>query len=320
MRQIKCLFSLIPLLLIISGCTALTPFPQAARSGDTVALAIGSQDGIMSKNNTQVFYTPDFPFGSSPIEITSGIRSIFNIYADPTSTAYSKTNTNANLNFKYLHHEPRQTVIALDLPSLPVGSGIINVTTTVPQPVPLENDPGLGAYPDLNTINIPFEIIQGNGSPNPFDFATTFGGTLTGSLQQLRPRHQALVRPPVADSAAYWPATFGAIELVMDLPMVDDGGTVTEDSFRVIMQDVTNYTDSRAQLAWSYDGTNLKVMFISATGKLQFYEPRFAVVGETADFTTVPVISSVNYYDINGNPAVGPLPVDYDIQVFGQRL
>jgi hypothetical protein len=309
---------LIPVLFLISGCTSLAPFPIAARSFDTIALAVGSQEG-MTKVNTQVFYTPISPPGA-PVNITSGVRSIFNIFADPTSNAFSKTNTNTNLNFKYLHREEGQTVIALDLPSLPVSTGVINVTTTVPQPVPLESGSGLYAYPDLNTINIPFEILAGTGSPNPFDFATTFGGTLAGNLALLRPRHQALVKPPLSDFSSNWPTTFGAIELVMNLPMVDDNGPVTEDSIRVVAQDMNSFTDSRAQMTWSYNGTDLKVIFISTTGKLQYYEPRFAVVGETADFTSTPVISSATYYDINGIPAVGPLPVDYNVQVFGQRL
>jgi hypothetical protein len=318
-QKVMWMLRFFPVLLVVSGCTAINPFPQAARSGDTVALAVGSQEG-MTKLNTQVYFTPDSPPGSAPINITSGVRSIFSIFADPTSTAYSKTNTNSNLNFQYLHREQGQTVIALDLPTLPVGTGIINVTTSVPQPVPLENNPGLGAYPDLNSIDIPFEILSGTGTSNPFDYATTFGGTLTGNLLHLRPRHQALVKPPLSDFSSNWANTFGAIELVMDLPMVDDGGTVTEDSIRVVAQNLDNFTDSRAQMTWSYDGTDLKVIFISATGKLQYYEPRFAVVGETADFTTTPVISSVNYYDVNGSPAVGPLPVDYSVQVFGSRL
>ena len=52
------LCKLIGTCLFISGCVAMQPFPNIARSGDTVLVAVGSPDG-MTKLNTTALYVPD---------------------------------------------------------------------------------------------------------------------------------------------------------------------------------------------------------------------------------------------------------------------
>lgn len=312
---LKLLIGLVPILVINSGCTNLTTFPSAARAGDTVVLGVGSQTR-MTKGNTQVFYTPQ---GQSAISIpNANVRAIMKLYADKTSQAYSQTNPNVVNNFGFLHHDTWQTVIVVDLPAgLPVGPGDISFTTTVPKPVELEPTPLLDDYPDLNVVTMPLEIVAGTGVSNPFDFATTSGGSLPGNVALLRPQRQAEIRPPVADPTSAWTSTFGAIEFTVDLSGASDPGGLTEDSIRLVAQDVSMFTKSKAQMTWALNGTDLTVIYISVTGNMQYYEPLFSIVGETADFPVNPTITAISYYDIDGNSASGPGISDYTVEVYG---
>jgi hypothetical protein len=304
-------------LVLASGCTVIAPFPLAARAGDTITLAVGSQDG-MNRTNTTVTFTSDSD--GIPVDISSNIQSIFNLYAEKSTNLYSPNIQFYHDNFKYLHHEPWQTVILLNLPTtgLALGPGVVNVTTTLPQPFgPLEPGP-FGTYPDLNTVDIGLEILAGTGTKHLFRYKTIFNGTLSGNTNELQPGRQVLVRPPKSDAGSLWTNTFGAIEMVINLPMTDLGSDGLDDSsIRMVTQDVSMYTGSKPQLIWSFDGTDLTVMFISSTGKLQYYEPRFSVVAELDDFSANGTITSVTYYDIDGNTMTGPGISDYGVSLIG---
>lgn len=302
----------------LGGCTALQPFPITARSGDTTVLAIGPVDGA-TRFNTRAYFTPDSDM-SQVIDITTGVRAVFNIYADRTSSVYSTQTAYVDTNFEFLHHEAWETLVILDLPrGLPVGTGKISFAVTFPQPQYQLDGGVLGLYPDLNALSIPMEILPGVGTPSRFKYATTSGGALVGNLRKLMPQLQALVKPPVVDTGSAWGSTYGGIEFSMNLPMVDNSGTLTEDSIRIVAQDVTTFTKSKAQMTWVFDGTELKVIFISASGNLQYYEPRFSIIAETADFTATPVINSVRYFDIDGFEIIGPGITDYAVSVFGEN-
>ena len=66
---------------------------------------------------------------------------------------------------------------------------------------------------------------------------------------------------------------------------------------------------------------DLTVMFISTRGRLRSFEPRFSIVlidntlDHTGSFSEVPVITSVSYFDIDGNPASGPLTSSYQVEM-----
>lgn len=311
------LISLMMVCLLAIGCTTIQTFPIAARPGDTISLAVGSQDG-MDTGNTTVTFTSDADL--LPVDITANVRSIFNLYSDKATNTYSPNIAFIRDNFSYLHHEPWQSVIVLDLPSsLALGPGNIRVQTTAPQPVgPLEASLN-GTYPNLNDIDISLEILPGTGVSNPFKYKTVFNGTLAGALGELSPGRQALIRPPKADFGGLWPGTFSAIEIKLNVPMTDmsGSGVVNDDSIRLVSQDVSMFTGSKAQLAWQYDGTDITVLFISSADKLKYYEPRFAIVAELADFTATPTITSVRYFDSQGNEITGPAISDYSVGLLG---
>ncbi len=306
--------------LLLAGCTTIQAFPMAARPGDTISLAVGSQDG-MNEGNTTVTFTSDADL--IPIDMTANVRSIFNLYSDKASNTYSPNIQFIRDNFSYLHHEPWQSVIVLDLPStLPLGPGNVRVQTTVPQPVGAL-EPGLnGTYPDLNDIDISLEILPGTGISNPFKYKTVFNGTLAGDLGELSPGRQALIRPPKADPGDLWPGTFSAIEFKLTVPMTDQSGSgiVNDDSIRLVSQDVSMFTGSKAQLTWQYDGAEITVLFISSADKLKYYEPRFSIMAELADFDVPPTLTSVRYFDGLGNEVTGPAISDYSISLLGSFL
>jgi hypothetical protein len=61
-------------------------------------------------------------------------------------------------------------------------------------------------------------------------------------------------------------------------------------------------------------------MLLSPTGKLRYYEPRFSIVpinnqDQVISFAGTPTITSVRYFDINGNQVAGPLPSDFVVQL-----
>jgi hypothetical protein len=313
----KAMFAAVLQLIVLSGCTGVNPFPLAARGGDTITLPVGSQDG-MDKSNTTVSFTSDLD--ATPVDLTGNIRAIFNLYADKTSYSYSSTTQFNDDNFRYLHHEPWQTVIALDLPNgLQLGPGKVRVQTTVPQATNALEPGYTGTYPDLNTVDIGLEILPGTGSPTLFRYKTLFNGTLDSTLSDLEPGRQALVRPPVADPTNQWAATFGAIEFKVAVPMTDVSGTgiIDNTSVRLVTQDVSMFTDSNAHSSWYFDGSELTVMYISNTGQMYYYEPRFSVMAEKAEFNSVPMITSVRYFDVNGNEITGPAISDYSISLIG---
>lgn len=311
------LFLALPMLAaLLGGCVAIQPFPNYARSGDSITLAVGSQEE-MTRANTQVSLISDAA-PANVVDVTNNISSIFRLYADRSSRVYAPDHSNADINFRYLHHEQWQTVIALNLPQgLPTGPATVRVQTTAPQPHPLEEGM-LGPYPDVNTVSIRVEILPGVGSPNPLQYKTTYGGTLNGSYADLQPTRQALVKPPVEDPQGLWTATYGAIEMKLNLPLADvNTGTLTENNLRVVTQEISNYTRSKLQTTWALNGNVLTVLFISASGKIRYYEPRFSIVAQSADFSAAPTILSISYFDLNGNAVAGPPSADYSVSLTG---
>ena len=136
-----------------TGCTALKTFPQAARGGDTIALAVGSPDG-MTRANTTATFTSDSD--GIPIDITANIRSIFKLYADKASSIYAKFSTTASI-VNTSGHEPWVTIVALDLPTgLSTGPGQIQFNTPAAYPT-------IGSH--INNFPVALEILPGTGTP-----------------------------------------------------------------------------------------------------------------------------------------------------------
>ena len=287
----------------LSSCTALKTFPQAARAGDTVSLALGSADGMSRANTTAAFFPDADP--STPYDITSGIRGIFRLYADKASSIYT-TGSNAKYIVTTSGHEPWVTVMVVDLPpGLPVGPGKVHITTPASYPT-------IGS--DINDLPVSLEILPGTGVTSDLSYEFGAGGTgLTGDLTLLESQPLAQI-VPLFPSTTSWP-TYGAIELHLSAPTTL--GTVT----RVVSDDFRTVTPTSTSTVSSRDSNqDTTVILLNPTGRLRYYSPRFSLVIVDPDdtggtFASTPVINSVQYFDANGNPVAGPPVSDYSVQI-----
>lgn len=300
----RLLLALLLVQLLASGCTALNTFPNYARPGDTVALSVGSPDGMSRTNTTAVFVSktdPGYPL--SPVEYPVTMRSIFKLYGDRASALYQRgaiTNTIVNNS----GHEAWTTIAALDLdPSVPVGPGEIRFTTTATYPT-------IGT--NINNLPIELEIIPGTGASNLFEYEIGTGATALGDLTTMEPQPHAAVFPAFLGGASPYP-NYGAIEIKMQLPA---SATLVDRSLRVWLDEMTSATSSGRSMTYHVaNGQDLTVMILSHLGTLKYYEARMNVVLPSGvTFTSPPQITSVSYYDINGNVATGPAIVDYTVE------
>lgn len=288
----------------ISGCTALNSFPQAARGGDTIALAVGSADGMTRANTTASFESDANPGVFH--DITSGIRGIFNLYADKASSTYS-VGSNTGSIISTSGHEAWVTVMVVDLPLLPIGPGKVHITTTAPYPT-------IGSH--INNIPIDLEILAGTGAASDFAYEFGVGSSLGGDLTLLEPMTHAQIIPDYPQSTS-WPK-YGAIEMKLHVPTTQ-GVKLPPAALRVVADDIN--PTSQSILIYNHDDNeDLTVMFLSPTGGLNYFEPRFSIVplvnsSLNIGFTQPPVITSVSYFDINGNPVSGPLVSEFSVEV-----
>lgn len=284
----------------LSGCTALNSFPQAARAGDTVTLAVGSADGMSRANTTATFISD---VDSSVHDLTSGIRGIFRLYADKTSSLYSVGST-TDFIFDTSGHEPWATIMAIDLPpTLPAGTGTVNIITTATYPT-------IGNH--INNVPINLEILPGTGKPADLTYEFGLGASLTGDLTLLETLPHAQVIPTFPSS---WP-NYGAIEMKVHAP------TTAGARIRFVMDDMRVASPTGLNTLWTPRDANqdLTLMFTNPRGKLRDSHLRFAIVlldngDPAAAFTASPVINSISYYDIDGNLVAGPPVSDYTVEL-----
>ena len=292
------MYRILSLLIVVgllgTGCTALKTFPQAARAGETITLAVGSPDG-MTRANTTATFTSDID--GIPVDITANIRSIFKLYADKASSIYQQFSPTTNI-VSTSGHEPWVTIVALDLPTgLMTGPGKVQFNTTATYPT-------IGSH--INSLAIALEILPGTGTPSIFTYELGVGATIDGNLADLEAQTHAVVGPQFPSPSCPCP-DYGAIEIKMSMP--NSLGTALEPSrVRVLTDDMTMETGSSRGISYGLNGQDLTVIITSPTGKLKYYEARFSVVLQPfATFSGAPTITSVRYFDVNGNETVGPV-------------
>ena len=300
-RNILNFIAVFAALVAINGCVALQPFPNAARSGDTITLAVGSADGMTADNTTVEFYSNASPSNAIPIPV---IRSIFKVNPDKTSTAWIvDTHTIAERS----SHGPWLSVIVVDLPALPDGDGFIRVTTN-----------GEVVYPRFaatpNGTDIPITILPGTGNANPLDYAAIQGATLAGDLSALEAMPQVIIQPAVLPDGTATDVIYGAIEMNLTMPIItleDPPATVLDEGIAVVLDDQPQNVFNQTQLLWDRDGDNMRIMLISPKG-MSSHEARVSIVPRWPDYvygvSGTPSLDSIVYYDLNGNLSSGPLP------------
>ena len=297
-------------LFIITGCAAVQPFPQLARAGDTITLAVGSPDG-MTRDNIQVDYIPDANPGNV-VDLNPGLRSVFKLYPDRTSKAWLYDDSLFSINSleDAINHATWLTLISLDLPtSIPEGTGIIKVTPTSPDVY----------YPQvtgsITDVDIHMEILAGLGSPNPFSYepvATSL--PITRPLSDLEPAPQVIVSPPDATVSG----CCGAIEFKVTAPWLSSTGQSVPDSEIFIVQDAQNRLALKRQINMNYarNGDQFTVIFVTPRVMVP-RQSRFTITAKPGNSLGTVTLDSVRYFDQNGNELSGPAPFDYTLAVDG---
>lgn len=286
--------SIIAVLLLLQACTGYNAYSKVARAGDTVSLAVGSAVGMTKDpSNTTAVYVRDAG-GTYPLTI----RSVFNLYPDKKSRLNLTTTADSIVNSA--DHEAWQTVMLIDIPAnIPVGTGSIVITSAAVYP-PINSH--------INDVPIALEIVSGTGSPDAFTYEFAQGSSMDGELAQLEALPHALVTPPVNNQF------YGAIEMKILLDM--SAATIDDTKVRVFVDDMNSTTLSNKNVVWKVSSTGeLLVMIISPSGYLQARESRLSIVSNPkVKFNSIPIISEVNFYDIDGNLIAGaPGLAEYNV-------
>lgn len=298
---------LIGLLAVLGGCVALQPLPTAARAGDTIALAVGSADGMMATNTTVEFYSGPDPNVVAPIAVP--IRSVVKVNPDKTSVAW--LTADAHKIPKRSSHGGWLSVIVVDLPStLPEGVGVIRITTD-----------GQVVYPRFaataNGTDIQMTILPGTGSVNPFDYAVVQGSAVSGDLLKLESLPQVIVKPPVPPEGQEEIIAYGAVEISITAPIVSlDSSPIVDKGVAVVLDDQPQNIDNQTSLLWKRRGDDFDIMLISPKG-LYSYQTRFSIVPRFPDYLYkiegTPLLNSITYYDLDGMVITGPTPMIFTI-------
>ena len=247
---------------------------------------------------------------SAPVDLTSKVRSIFNLYPDPTSPAWS--NDSLGILSWSGGHAPWQTVIVLDLPALSPGAGYIKVLpgSSVKAPATAVN---------VRNINIALEILPGTGVPGTFDYFKFAQDTTTtsGNLSLLEPNNQLVVRPSqeMLDSNDF----YAAVEIKMNVPFrmkntgLPPAKTGNDLPNYIVIMDKSDLSDTYAtSMKWIRDGDTITVYFTSPWQGIALAQMRFSVViysNAAYDFWGTQSVTSVNYYDADGQlMATSPIP------------
>jgi len=200
--------------------------------------------------------------------------------------------------------------MVVDLPQgLPTGPGQVQVTTTATFPT-------IGS--NLNNFPISLEILPGTGASSDLSYEFGVGSSMPGDPTLLEPAPHAQVMP-VFPSSTTWPK-YGAIEIKMYVP-TSAGTALDPPNLRVVADDLNILTVSSLNVTYRDDNNqNLTVLLVSPTGRLRYYEPRFSIVlinnsTLSYSFTATPVITSVRYFDVNGNAVDGPPISQYVVQL-----
>lgn len=278
---------------VLGGCGGLESFPYSARSGDTVALAVGWKKAF-DREALTITITPST---GSPIVYEPGhaaVRAVINLYPDPLSSLVIgvRTGPDAGFNSGYTYgsmvnyltgYDPDwwQTSVFIDLPDdLPVGTAMIDLQSTSGE-----------AY------QIPVQILAGQGSPQLFRAEMLGMGMSTTQLESLeRTRHYTVT----FDGGDAYPAAI-QVDLTHD-PDSSAGGSGK--AFVV---------DPRGELkniSWTSNGTNMRVLLTPA-GMNDWEDPfkvnsawkfyKFYIAGGISNVQVQDVLA----YDINGNVLEG---------------
>lgn len=318
MKNTKIIALIISLLSVFfGGCTALNTFPTAARPGETVALALGSPDNLTMANVNSVTFTSAAAPGS-PLDITANVRSIFKLYADKASGVYEAPGPGTNQIIRTSLHEPWLSVMAIDMPEeisagqpLPSGPATITINTNSNVIYPT-----IGNH--INSRTIAIEILPENsptdGIASVFEYEFGTCCTQPGNLSLLEARPHALIKSQYNEDP-FNLNNYAAVEM-----KVDFSGTttspITDTTAKVVVDDMTAYSNSNRQIITSVKNQVLTVIMLSMSEQIKPYELRFAVALDSSNSFTgpVPTIASTEFYYLNGTKELSE-PTSFNVEL-----
>lgn len=265
--------------LILGGCAGTKAFTTAARSGETVTLAVGWNVNI-NRSNLSATITPP---GGGAINYSIGdsrIRAVFNTYPDPVSRLVVGTETNQSLGYNAntngtmldatvtnYDKDWAQTMVLLDLPSgMSPGAATIDLKTG-----------------STVVSSHQIEVLAGTSSANTFQ-----GSTGALSAQQLATLERTTA------SVVTFSATTVPHSIQIDITR----------NVGVGVPWVANSRGDIKNISWSDNGSRIRVIITPVGGQaLSHIEQfKFYIAGGVTGLSTTPVVTA---YDVNGNVVSG---------------
>ena len=279
----------------LGGCVGTQTFTTAARSGETVMLAVGWQK-TLARQNLTITITPA---SGAPVTYLPGdarVRGVLNLYPDPGSNIVVDKMTGqatsardiANLinnivtqdsaDATGIAHDNEwwQTTLMMDLPSVAAGLATIQIVDSK------------GA----TFLPITVEILPGTSTQNLFNIRPSYNPSSSLAFMSVYPEAiHAMERAPRST------VTFSGPTIPYSLQV---GFAHTSGIGKTW---VINPRGDIKNLAWNDDGSIITVVASPVRGitTTQWLDFKFYIAGGLSGLT----LTSLKAYDINGNPITG---------------
>ncbi len=287
--RLICLGLVLPL---VYACTATESFPNAARAGDTVALALGWNKVAVNRNTIRVTITDALGVVTTINPGDPALRALTQLYPDPVSrliVEYEAVDSLGGEEYTQAHtsgtyitggvtggdKELNETTLFLDLPgNLSEGAAQIKVYNTATNK--------LVGYAQW------IEILPGEGSPNPM---YVLGDP---DASGLTPGEAATL-----ERGVYSTITFGGTTIPHALQLELSRAVDDKRAW------VVNPRGDLKNLAWTDTGSTIKVIMTPPFGATpsRVKNFKFHIAGGVTGLALVP--GSLKAYDINGAPVTG---------------
>jgi hypothetical protein len=283
-------------LLFLAGCTAVNTFPTIARPGDTVSIMVGGSAKARKANLSAVL--TDARGNVFDLQQLGLVRSVFNLRADGRAIGTHYLSYIEAYRSWYSGHEPLQTVMVTNLPSM-VAPGMATIKMSWVGVTDNSSDAG-------NPFYLSLEIIPGSGTPNQF-LRQDAQGISAANLSQLETAPNAKV------GFGTGATLIGAASLVIDFNETivnpnDLNLYVPESTVRGSYADPGAFGKTQRMVYWHQDGHNLYVDIVAPQGidprYLQFYVVHPQGLAGSPAFS----ILSAQVYGTDGYP-IGVTPV-----------
>lgn len=269
-----------------TGCMGTQSFGIAARSGDTIALAVGRYDNLQ-KSNMTVTVTDSSGKVTTYQPNSSAIRAVINLYPDPASYLMYSDRLYPGLPglLSILNSTTSgdkdwwETTVYLNLPSgMATGTANVSITTAIGQ-----------------TIGpIAVTILPGTGSANVFWASYSTGPVGLGSSLFMAER---LPHATIIFDGATVP--YG-VQIRLTHANSIDSGTGSNLALAVLPR------GDQSTLIWDDDGTTLRVLMQSPSEMLPEKTKNYKFYLLGVDPASLQILSgSLKAVDANGNPISG---------------